>query len=101
MKLSTLQARISRANFRHCKALDIIKDFANMENKKTYQVFADIIRPCTTSGRGRFTTNLDYTADVCRLLDQLKIKYISGNDSPRGGKTGNCIKILTKIDRSC
>ena len=100
MRLSTLQARISRANFRHCKALDIIKDFANL-GKRTYMVYGDIIRPCTTSGHGRFTTNLDYTADVCRLLDRLKIKYISGNDSPRGGKTGNFIKILTKIDRAC
>ena len=100
MRLSTLQARISRANFRHCKALDIIKDFANL-GKRTYMVYGDIIRPCTTSGHGRFTTSLDYTADVCRLLDRLKIKYISGNDSPRGGKTGNFIKVLTKIDRSC
>ena len=98
MRLSTLQARISRANFRHCKALDIIKDFANL-GKRTYMVYGDIIRPCTTSGRGRFTTNIDYTADVCLLLDQLKIKYIFGNDSPRGGKTGNFIKILTKIER--
>ena len=100
MKLSTLQARISRANFRHCKALDIVKDFAGI-GKRTYMVYGDIIRPCTTSGRGRFTTNLDYTADVCRMLDQLGIKYISGNDSPRGGKTGNFIKVLTKIDRTC
>ena len=98
MKLSTLQARISRAGFRHCKALDIVKDWAGM-GKNTWLVRGDVVRPCKTSGSGRFTTNLDYTADVCRLLDSLRIKYEVGNDAPRGGLTGNYIKIKTKIDR--
>lgn len=56
-----------------------------------------LIRPCHTSGRGRFTSNLDYTSDVMQLLSLLGIKYEIGNDSPRGGKTGNFIKITTKI----
>jgi len=56
-----------------------------------------LIRPCHTSGSGRFTSNLDYTDDVVELLSLVGIKYEIGNDSPRGGKTGNFIKIVTKI----
>lgn len=56
-----------------------------------------VLRPCWQSGSGRFTSNMDYTSDTERLLDLLKIKYKSGNDAPRGGLTGNYIKILTKI----
>lgn len=56
-----------------------------------------VIRPCHTSGSGRFTTNLDYTSDVMQILSLLGVKYEIGNDSPRGGKTGNFIKITTKI----
>jgi hypothetical protein len=58
----------------------------------------ELIRPCYTSGSGRFTTNLDYTSDVIRLLTNLGLKYADGNDAPRGGKPGNWIKIITKIN---
>lgn len=53
-----------------------------------------VIRPCWTSGRGRFTTNLDYTQDLCNLLELLRVRYELGNDAPRGGKTGNYIRII-------
>lgn len=56
-----------------------------------------IIRTCYTSGKGRFCTNLDHTALVCLILDECKIKYIAGNDAPRGGLTGNYVK-LTHIN---
>jgi len=56
-----------------------------------------LIRPCHTSGSGRFTSNLDYTEDVCSILNLLGVKFEQGNDSPRGGKTGNFVKITTKI----
>lgn len=52
-----------------------------------------VIRPCWTSGAGRFCSNLDYTADVCRLLDALRVQYVQGNDAPRGGLPGNFIQI--------
>lgn len=55
------------------------------------------IRPCTVSGKGRFATNMDYTSDVCVILDEAKIRYNKGNDAPRGGKEGNYI-ILTHIN---
>lgn len=52
------------------------------------------IRPCWTSGRGRFTSNLDYTNSLCMLLSSLRIRYEVGNDAPRGGKTGNYVLII-------
>jgi hypothetical protein len=32
------------------------------------------------------------------LLTNLGLKYADGNDAPRGGKPGNWIKIITKIN---
>lgn len=58
----------------------------------------NMIRPCSISGVGRFAKNMDYTSDVCRLLDAAKIKYRKGNDAPRGGLTGNYI-VLTHINK--
>lgn len=52
-----------------------------------------IIRPCWTSGRGRYCTNLDYTTQTVALLEILHVRYEVGNDAPRGGLTGNFIKI--------
>lgn len=56
-----------------------------------------MIRPCWQSGCGRFTTNMDYTADTCSVLDALRVRYVRGNDAPRGGKTGNYIKLLNLV----
>lgn len=77
--------------------------FGRPEPIRTYMVFQQgtfaFIRPCKTSGSGRFTKNADYTADICAALDILGIEYTSGNDSPRGGKTGNFIKLITYITK--
>ncbi len=53
-----------------------------------------VIRPCWYAGSGRFRSVSDYSGDVCRLLDQLRVMYETGNDAPRGGKVGTYIKIL-------
>ena len=99
MKTITLQKRLeNRYNgSKNSKAYQIVKDLIN-GTKTTYMVYGNVIRPCATSGRGRFTSNLDYTKDTENLLNLLGIKFESGNDSPRGGLTGNYFKILTKID---
>ena len=55
------------------------------------------IRPCYYSGSGRFTSKMDYTADVKYLLDKAVIRYTLTNDAPRGSETGNLI-ILTHIE---
>ena len=53
-----------------------------------------VIRPCWTSGKGRFCKNMDYTQDLCTLLESLRVRYELGNDAPREGKTGNYIRII-------
>lgn len=48
--------------------------------------------PTYTSGTGRFTTNL--TNDrVLTIIKLLGYKFEMGNDSPRGGKTGDYIEV--------
>lgn len=79
------------------------KMFRNVKGTKAWQLIMsaiekgnNTIRPAHYSGHGRFCTALDYTLDVCRILDTAKIKYQKGNDAPRGGKEGNYV-ILTHI----
>jgi len=97
MKTETLKNRFAKFNgSKNSKAYQIVRDWIERTNK-TYMVFNNHIYPCHTSGRGRYTTNLDYTDDVKAILDFLKIRYIANNDSPRGGLTGNYIHIITKI----
>ena len=99
MKTTTLQNRLEKryTGSKNSKAYQIVKDLINGTNK-TYMVFGKLIRPCSTFGTGRFTTNMDYTRETRNLLMLLGIKFESGNDSPRGGLTGNYFKILTNID---
>lgn len=46
---------------------------------------------CHTSGSGRFTSNIDSTADTIAILKGENVEFEIGNDSPRGGKTGNFV----------
>lgn len=97
MKATTLKNKLEKLSVnKNLKAYSILLDVINNTNN-TYMVYCGVIRPVTTSGSGRFCTNLDYTNDVKSLLDALKVKYIAGNDAKRGGLTGNFIKIVTKI----
>lgn len=56
--------------------------------------FSPVIRPCWTSGKGKFCKNLNHTQDLCNLLELLRVRYELSNDAPRGGKTGNYIRII-------
>lgn len=100
MKTSTIKKRLEKryTGSKSAKAYRIILDIINGTNQ-TRMVNGNLIRPCQTSGSGRFTTNLDYTKETENLLTLLGIKFESGNDAPRGGLTGNYIKVLTKIVR--
>ena len=86
MKIFTLKKRFEKLSvLKSSKSYRIVKDLIEGTDK-THAVSNDnIIRPCSTSGRGRFCTNLDYTSDVENLLLLLGIKFYTGNDSPRGG----------------
>ena len=93
MKATTLKNRLE-------------KRFTGSKNTVAYQILKSLtespsnglIRPCYTSGSGRFTKNMDYTEDLKAILRLAGVKFESGNDSPKGGKPGNYIKILTKIE---
>lgn len=58
---------------------------------------------CHTSGSGRFTTNIDRTEETISILKMSGLKenrdFVTGNDSPRNGKTGNYIDLTSKGKR--
>lgn len=102
MKASTLSARLSKryTGSKSTIAYRIVNDIISGSNK-SFAIRPDgTIRPCYTSGSGRFTSNQDHTADTKALLDLVGLKYTSGNDAPRGGATGQWIRISTKIERT-
>lgn len=45
----------------------------------------------------RKSYSADHTNTYCNYLDELKLKYTLGNDSPRGGQTGKYIEV--KLDK--
>ena len=74
----------------------VVMDVLNGTNK-TYKVYGNTIKPVHTSGKGRFTTNLNYTNQIRYLLSKIGIDTVLTNDSPRGGLTGNLLTITTKL----
>lgn len=88
MRKETIKKRLEKAKVnKTSSAFSLLSEWVNASDNY-------IIRPCWTSGRGRFCTNLDYTEQLKRLLTSLNVRYVSGNDAPRGGKCGNFIKIM-------
>jgi len=65
------------------KAYQYAKEVVMNPDRKVYT--------CHTSGSGRFTSNLDYTFATKKLLERAGVHFKLGNDSPRGGLTGNFI----------
>lgn len=94
MKLSTFENRTRGIN----------KNSKGHQLAKQLLTTGEVIRPCWTSGRGRYTSNQDYTFDVRFVLQNAGLKcdhaesddFIIGNDAPKGGKTGNYIKLTAK-----
>lgn len=88
MKKETIKKRLEKqAINKSAASYRLLTEWLNAEGN-------NVIRPCWPSGRGRFTTNLDYTQQLANLLTMLKVQYIAGNDAARGGKCGNFIKII-------
>jgi hypothetical protein len=100
MKTTTLQKRLdARYNgAKNCKPYQIVKDLIE-GSRTTHMVNGQEIRPVVTSGSGRHISNQDYTGRTVAILKLLGLKFETGNDAPRGGLTGNFIKVLTKIER--
>ena len=98
MKILTLKNRLSKRykGSKTSKAYQVIIDLVE-GNNSTCMIWNGLIRPVKNAGSGRFHSYADYTRDITAMLDLLGIRYTTGNDAPRGGKSGNWIKILTKI----
>jgi len=45
----------------------------------------------------KYSSLVDKTQEFRNILDKMGIEYIVGNDAPRGGRTGEFVKITTKI----
>lgn len=106
MKLQTAINRLNRnCESRQSKSYQIVNDLIS-GNGKSGQVFRNdngglgaIINPAYYSGSGKYTSLQDHTKNVTDLLDKINIKYIEGNNAPRGSATGNFILIKSKINR--
>lgn len=88
------------------KITTAIKNFATKEfNKKTLvnQMIENVLnngerllRPVYSQGSSwKYSSLIDISNSVELALKSLDIEFETGNDSPRGGKTGYFIKITT------
>src|SRR5699024_2526306 len=80
----------------------IKKEFIQKNGKLNYEVRNALnvsyfnenkIYPVHTSGSGRFTSNIDLSYRIENFLEAHSYKFKKGNDAPRGGKTGDFIKV--------
>jgi len=68
-----------------------------------YQTIANVIegenfiRPCYSTGSGKWTRNVDNTWNFEAALRRMNFEFTSTNDSPRGGMLGKLIIVTTKI----
>jgi len=100
MKKSTLFKRLKKQSIPMTSVAARVVRYLCGERTYTTMGYVDdnkLIRPCYAAGRGRFIHNADHTFEVCALLDRLGVKYVKGNDAPRGGLTGNYIRVISKI----
>lgn len=93
MKASTFTNRTSKFSA-NSKGIQLSSELLTTGNS---------VSTCWTSGKGRFCSNLDYTNDTLDVLRYAGLKkgidFTLENDSPRGGKTGNYIKLTSKGKR--
>tara|TARA_R110002111_G_scaffold200412_1_gene265728 strand:- start:68 stop:361 length:294 start_codon:yes stop_codon:yes gene_type:complete len=93
MKISTFEKR-TKGNAKYSNSYIYAKELLIIK-KRVYT--------CHTSGQGRFTTNIDRTIETIKILQDAGLKisndFFAGNDSPRGGKTGNFIELTSKGKR--
>lgn len=93
MKTETLNKKIEKlTNARQLNKTSLVYNW--VKNLKTNAV----IRPVYSQGYSwRYSTLVDKMDELTTTLTSLKIKFIVGNDAPRGGKTGAFVQIKTKL----
>ena len=99
MKNSTFNNRIRKSNSGR-KGKEIVRALLSGES---FNDCTGKVRPCWTSGCGRFTTNLNYTMDALNVLHHLgmecNVHYTLENDAARGSVTGNYLVLTSKGKR--
>lgn len=53
-----------------------------------------VARPVKRHSRGRFTHNYSVNGELQRVLTQVGLKFVVGNDAPRSGYIGTYIKLV-------
>ena len=90
MKLTTFENR-TKGNSKSSNGYGYAKELLTTKER---------VYTCHTSGRGRFTTNIDRTEDAIKTLKdaglEITVDFVTGNDSPRGGKTGSYVELTSK-----
>ncbi len=90
MKTTTFEKR-TKGNSKNSNGYGYAKELLTTKER---------VYTCHTSGSGRFTTNIDRTENTIEILKDAGLKFavdfITGNDSPRGGKTGNYVELTSK-----
>lgn len=85
MNTKTFNARIEKAN--------INKGTVGYKLALQLCQTDSFVRPCYTSGSGRFTSNQDHTTAVQNALRAAGVEFVMTNDRPRGSATGNVIRL--------
>ena len=58
----------------------------------------DVLRPVFSQGSSwKHSSLIDKTIELTNVLRKLGVEFVTGNDAPKGGKTGCFVKITTKI----
>jgi hypothetical protein len=90
MKLSTFESRTAALS----------RNSHPYKNAKLLLAKGERVYTCHTSGKGRFTSNLDYTQRTVAALQiaglELSKDFRAGNDAPREGLTGNYVELTTR-----
>ena len=89
------------------KMIDAAKKLHITKNDNVYQDIHNwvlglsngIFRPVSCRHNGRHSRNINNTNKYLSLLQEMNIKYETGNDAPRGGECGNYIKITSLADK--
>jgi hypothetical protein len=102
MKKETIRKKLAKSDIKKNSLVykmieEMINDIHPLNNR-FYSVLTKKLRPNFYSGTGRFSKVQKHEYELSIALNVLKIKYIKGNDAPRGSLCGVYFKILTNIE---
>ena len=103
----TLKLNIMKTLTKNSAEKKLSKLVANKEISKSSTVYGWVnelingrkeFRPVYSQGSSwKYSSLFDRRDEFTKILKAIGVEFISGNDAPKGGKTGAYIKITTKI----